>query len=133
MRTPARAVLQNLSFHRDTFQNFHLDDTNGYQVNFSFIDAGSGKIISKSYKFTYHGSVAEFDDVPAGIYTVKAEAVYNGRKYLVYLGSKDGSPTDPKGGNFAPSIKIEIKREIDDFGTTVLNTFPDTLQVRVIE
>lgn len=132
-RTSARPILQNLSFYRDTFQNFHLDDTNGYQVNFSFTDAGSGKIILKSHKFTYYESVAGFDGVPAGIYTVKAEALYNGRKYAVYLGSEDGSPTDPNGGNFAASIKIEIKRGVDDFGTPVLKTFPDTLHVRVIE
>lgn len=121
-----------VSFLRDSYQDFHLDDSRGYVVNFTFTSA-TGRAISKSYNYSYQNGLAEFGGIPAGVYTVKADAVYGGRKYPVHLGSQDGSSTNPKGGNFAPTIKIEVKGEADGYGATIMKTFPETLYVRVIE
>lgn len=125
------AAAPYVSFLRDSYQNFHLDDASGYIVNFTF--TGAGKTISKSYNYSYQNGLAEFGGIPAGTYTVRAEAVYNGRKYPVYLGSRDGSTTNPNGGDFAPAMKIQVKGEPDGYGATIMKTFPETLYTRVVE
>jgi hypothetical protein len=127
------ATTPSVSFLRDSYQDFHLDDDNGYLVNFIFVSVESGKTISKSYNYSYYRGLAEFSGIPAGVYTVKASALYNGKKFTVHLGSRDGSSSNPDGGDFAPSIKIEVKAETDDYGTIKMKTFPETLYTRVIE
>lgn len=122
----------NVSFYRDTYQNFHLDDSKGYVVNF-LLTSTSGKVMRRTHNFTYYNSVAKFGDIPAGKYQVVAQGVYGGKKYPVHLGSEDGTSTNPLGGNFAPSIRIEVKPGKDQWGTPTLLTLPETLHVRVIE
>lgn len=133
---PAKKVAASLpshvEFYRDTYQDFHLDDSKGYIVNFVFTST-SGKVMRKSYTFNYYDSVARFSDIPIGKYRVVAEAVYGGKKYPVQLGSEDGTSTNPEGGNFAPSINIEVKMGKDSYGDNSLLTLPETLHVRVIE
>lgn len=121
-----------VSFLRDSYQDFHLDDSRGYVVNFIFTSL-SGKAIPKSYNYSYHNGLAEFGGIPAGVYTVKADAVYSGKKYAVHLGSRDGSSANPNGGDFAPSIKIQVTAAPDGYGLTLMKTFPETLYVRVTE
>lgn len=126
------ALPSHVEFYRDTYQDFHLDDSNGYVVNFVFTST-TGKVIRKSHRFTYYNSVTDFSDIPVGKYRVVAEGVYGGRKYPIRLGSKDGTSTNPKGGNFAPSMNIEIKLGKDQYGSARLLTSPEDLHVRVIE
>ncbi len=134
--TPAKKAVvslpSNVSFYRDTYQNFHLDDSKGYLVNFVFT-AANGQVIRRTYNFTYYASVAEFHGIPAGKYKVTAQGLYGGKKYPVHLGSEDGTSTNPLGGNFAPSINIEVKPGKDQWGTKTLLTIPETLHVRVVE
>lgn len=126
------ALPSHVEFYRDTFQDFHLDDSKGYVVNFVFTST-TGKVIRKSHTFTYYNSVTDFKDLPVGKYRVTAEAVYGGKKYPVHLASEDGEVGNPKGGNFAPSMNIEIKLGKDQWGSDRLLTLPDSLHVRVIE
>lgn len=130
--TPRTGLPSHVEFHRDTFQDFRLSDSKGYIVNFVFSSA-TGKVLRKSYNFTYYNSVAEFRDIPVGKYQVAAQGVYRGKKYPVHLGSEDGTSQNPLGGNFAPSIRIEVKPGKDQWGTKTLLTLPETLHVRVIE
>lgn len=129
---PKPALASYVDFHRDTYQNFHLDDSNGYVVNFVFTST-TGKVIRRSHRFTYYNSNTEFRDIPAGKYRVSAQALYSGRAYKVHLGSEDGSSDNPLGGNFAPTMNIEVKAGKDQWGTPKLLNFPDSLHVRVIE
>ena len=132
IRKKVVSLPSNVSFHRDSYQNFHLDDSKGYTVNFLFASA-SGKVIRKSYNFTYYNSGTDFKDIPIEKYKVTAQGVYGGKKYPVHLGSEDGDSMNPLGGNFAPSIAIEVKAGKDQWGDATLLTLPSTLLVRVIE
>ena len=122
----------NVDFHRDTYQDFHLSDSKGYIVNFVFTSS-NGKVLRRDHNYTYYNSGSEFKDIPVGKYKVTAQAAYGGKKYPVHLGSEDGDTNNPMGGNFAPSIGIEVKPGTDQWGTKVLLTTPETLLVRVIE
>lgn len=134
VRKVAPASYRYVKFNRDTYQSFHTDDIKGYAVNFSFKPvSGNGKTIFKTFTYNYYDSTAEFNAIPAGHYTVKAEAVYQNKKYPVHLGSKYGTPTDPTGGNFAPFLTLEIKPGVDAYGYHVLETSPGSLYIRVIE
>lgn len=130
----APASYRYVKFKRDTYQNFHSDDHKGYVVNFTFKPAGGkGGTITKSFNYTYYESEAAFNAIPAGRYTVKAEAKYQNKKYPAYLGSTYGTPTNPTGGNFAPSMTIQVRPGVDAYGYHVLETSPDELYIRVIE
>ncbi len=129
---PATALPSKIEFHRDTYQNFHLDDSKGYVVNFIFT-SNSGKVFRRAHTYTYYNSNSDFKDLPIGKYKVTAECVYSGKKYPVRLGSDDGDTLNPLGGNFAPSMSIEIKPGKNQWGEKVLLTTPESLHVRVIE
>ncbi len=119
---------------RDSYQQFHLDDAKGTTVNFRFTpQSGKGKTVLKSYQYNFYDNMADFGGLAPGRYIVKAEAVYGGKKYPARIGSESGTPTNPTGGNFAPSIAIEIKPGVDSYGYKVLESAPSELQVRVIE
>lgn len=124
----------DISIHHDTFQDFHSDDVNGYNVSFSFVSA-NGKTISKVYNYSplKYRHVAEYNDLPTGTYTLKAVATYGGKKLPVHLGTEQGSSTNPKGGNFAPSIRLVVKPAKDSYGDTVVQGFPNTIYLRVVE
>lgn len=127
------ASIPYVSIHRDTFQSFHLDDSKGYSVSFRFAPVGGGKTISKSHTYTYYNSVAEFNGIPAGTYNVSGEAIYQGRKYPVHIASEDGEVDNPTGGNFAPSLQLQVRWGKNQWGERGLQTSPETLHVRVIE
>lgn len=139
--TPVKKVVASLphhdiSIHHDTFQHFHLDDSNGYSVTFSFVPTGANaKPLTKTYNYNYmkHRHAAEYNDIPPATYTVKAVAVYNGKRYPVYLGSEEGSSTNPQGGNFASSIQLVVKPAKDAYDDMVIQGFPSTIYTRVIE
>lgn len=129
-----RASLPFVFIHRDTYQDFHLDDSKGYVVNFRFVPVGKGgRAITKTHNFTYYNSKAEFGGLPVGTYKVSGEAVYKGRKFPVHVGSEDGSSTDPTGGNFAPTASLQVKWGKDQWGARCLQTTPELLNVRAIE
>ena len=139
--TPVKKVVAPLPHHDislpfDTFQDFHLDDINGYTVTFTFTPtSGSAKPITKTYNYNAmkYRYAAEYNDIPPATYTVKAVAVYQGKKHPVYLGSEEGSSTNPHGGNFAPSIQLMVKPAKDAYGDMVIQGFPSTIYTRVIE
>lgn len=126
----------DVSFHRDTFQDFHQDDMNGYVVTFTFAPTGGNvKPIAKTYHYSHlkYRHVAEYNDLPAATYTVTAVAVYNKRTYPVHLGTEQGTPSDPQGGNFASSVQLVVKPAKDNYGDIVVQGSPSTVYVRVIE
>lgn len=121
-------------FSRDTYQDFHLDDINGFRVDFTFTDTVTGKTITKFHVYNYYNVESEIEGVPAGVYTVRATALYKGKTYQAHLGTGEGSTDNPRGGDFAPSMKVELKREIDaNYGTPIMNIYPKSLYVRVID
>ncbi len=120
-----------VEFHRDTFQTFHIYE-DGYDVNFTFTST-TGKVLRRSYKYSFANCNTEFGDIPAGNYRVTAQCVYKGRSYPVLVGSEEGSTTDPKAGNFAPSMMMKVAPQKDSNGTLRLLTVPDSLYVRVVE
>lgn len=122
----------HVEFYRDTFQDFHLSDSKGYIVNFIFTST-AGKVLCRTHNFTYYNSVARFEDIPVGKYKVVAQGLCGGKKYPIHLASEDGEVDNPTGGNFAPSIVIEVKLGKDPYGSPRLLTLPETLHVRVIE
>lgn len=129
----APASYKYVKFARDSYQSFHSDDAKGYVMNFYFTPIGGAKAIVKSYNYTYYNSTAEFNGIPAGKYLVKAQVKYEGKNYPVTLGSEIGTPTNPSGGNFAPSMVIEVKPGIDAYSYKVLETVPSELYVRILE
>ena len=118
-------------FSRDTFQDFHLGDSNGYRVNFTFTST-TGKILNRSFNFTYYNSRISFKNIPVGKYRVTAHAVYAGRKYPVHLGDDHGESNNAEGGNFGPARNLEVKSGKDQYGAHVLLSSPEELDVRVI-
>lgn len=133
-KTPVKALHHNnVEFHRDTWQDFHLND--GYIVNFVFtpIKAAQSQPIIKSFTYNMINGAAYYDDFKEGSYKVSAEAVYNGKKYRVYLATTPAEFENQKGGNFAPSANLTIKQYVDQYGTRVIGGAPDTIYIRVIE
>lgn len=132
------ASLPHLNIHieRDTFQDFHMQDGDGYVVTFSFAPkTANAKPLVRTYSYNYqkNNEVAAFKDLPPDTYTITAVAVYKGKKYPVHLGTTYGTPTDPTGGNFAPSVQLVVKAAKDFYGHMAVQGFPDTLYSRVIE
>ena len=126
----------DISFLRDSYQHFHLDDANGYVVNFQFTPTGGkGKPLFRTYNYNYlkHRHAAEWNDLPTATYLVKAVAEYEGRKYPVHFATEEGTSTNPKGGNFASSLRLEVKPAKDGYGDTVIQGFPKTIYTRVVE
>ena len=126
----------DISFLRDSYQHFHLDDANGYVVNFNLTPInGKGKPIYRTYNYSYlkHRHAAEYNDIPSATYVVKAVARYKGKKYPVHFATEEGTSTNPKGGNFTSSLRLEVKPAKDGYGDTVIQGFPKTIYTRVVE
>jgi len=125
-----------IAIHRDTYQDFHMDDINGYVVTFRFTPTGTNrKPIAKTYLYSHlkNRQAAEYNDLPIGIYTVQAGAVYRGKNYAVHLGTQEGTSTEPTGGNFAPTLKLQVKTAKDAYDDLVVQGFPSIFYIRVIE
>ncbi len=120
-------------FTRDSYQDFHREDINGFRVNFTFTSAATGKTISKFDYAKLYGVESLIEGIPPGVYTVQAEAVYMGKTYPAHIGTQEGSDDNPSGGDFASSIRVQIKPEINEYGQHVMNVSPERLYVRVIE
>lgn len=120
-------------FTRDSYQDFHREDINGFKVNFTFTSAATGKTISKFDYAKLYGIESLIEGIPAGVYTVRATAVYDGKTYPAHIGTQEGSDDNLRGGDFAASIQIQIKPEINEYGQHVMNVSPERLYVRVIE
>lgn len=122
-----------IEFRRDSYQDFHREDINGFRVNFTFVSVATGKTIPKSGVCQLYDHGDPIEGIPAGVYTVRAEVSYRGQKYPAHLGSQEGSVGNRRGGDFAPSMKIELKPAVDDYGSRVMGITPGKIYVRVLE
>lgn len=122
-----------IEIRRDSYQDFHREDINGFKVNFTFVSQATGKTLLKSGYCKLYDMDSAIEGVPAGTYNVSVKVPYGGKIYPAHIGSKEGSTENPKGGDFAPSMKIVLKPIIDDGGSRVMGVFPEKLYVRVLE
>lgn len=122
----------NISILRDTYQDFHMNDRNGYVVTFQFAPTSSRRApIIKTYRYAYLQSreQAQWDDLPPATYTVTASAVYQGKRYPVQMGTRN----DHEDSDFGPSVQLVVKPAKDSYGTWMVQGFPDTLYLHVVE
>ena len=122
----------NISILRDTYQDFHMNDRNGYVVTFKFAPStGEGAPIIKTYRYAYLQSreQAQWDDLPPATYTITAFAVYNGKRFPVQMGTRNSY----EGSDFGPSVKVVVKPAKDSYGTLMVQSFPDTIYLHVVE
>lgn len=120
-------------FQRDPWRGYDVEAD--WQVNLSFVSAKTGKTFPRVANFTYWGYEADFWDVPAGAYTVRAEVVRKGGKKSpallgTYEGPKDEKPTSEK---FAPSMKVTLKPIKKIGGKYVEDLDPMRFYVRLVE
>ncbi len=117
-------------FYPDTFQDFHPEG--GYRVNLNFVSTTTGKTFPRfTFYDTWHGD-EDIWDVPAGTYTIRAEAIHKGKKYPVHLAVIQGSREERPFETFAPSLKIQLKPIVTIGGKYVPDDDPLKLYVRVI-
>lgn len=117
----------------DSYQDFHREDINGFRVNFTFVPVGTGRTISKFDFLKLYDIESLIEEIPPGVYNLRAEAVYMGKTYPAHIGTREGSTDNRRGGDFASSIRVQIKPEINEYGQHVMNVSPERLYVRVIE
>lgn len=118
-------------FHRDTFDGFPYEG--GYRVNIDFISTTTGK---KFPRFVFLGTWDDDEDiwdVPAGTYTLRAEAIQKGKKYPVHLAVIKGSREERPFETFTSSLKIRLKPIMTIDGKFVPDDDPLKLYVRVIQ
>lgn len=119
---------------RDPFQSFHLDDAQGYLVSFSFVPVGkTAKPIVRSFRYNFYDNEAQLGAVPIGNYQVSGRATFGGKTHLISLATEAGTPTNPRGGNFALKTSLQITKGLDNYHQNVYKTSPRSLYVRVIE
>lgn len=118
-------------FYRDTFQDFPFED--GYRVNLNFVSTATGKTFPRfAYYDTWQGD-EDIWDVPAGSYTIRAEAIQKGKKYPVHLAVIQGSREEAPFETFTASLKIQLKPIVTIGGKYVPDDKPLKLYVRVIQ
>jgi hypothetical protein len=121
-----------IEIRRDSFQNSHRENGNGFKTNFSFTSVATGKTISKSGVCPLYDVDSAIEGIPAGTYIVRAEVFDGGKKYAAHLGSKEGTTENPQGGDFAPTLKIVLKPMVDSGGSRVMGITPAKIYVRVL-
>lgn len=120
-----------VTFYPDTFQDFRPEG--GYRVNLNFVSVKTGKTFPRfAFYDTWHGD-EDIWNVPAGAYTIQAEAIHKGKKYPVHLAIIKGSREEPPFETFAPSVKIQLKPIVTIGGKFVPDDDPLKLYVRVIK
>ena len=132
---PAPAPLPRYAIEtrRDPYQDFHREDANGFKTIYTFTSVATGKTLTKSGYCKLYDTGDDLEGVPAGVYTVRAEVFYGGKKYPAHIGSKIGSDDNPRGGDFAPTFRITLKPMIDYGGSRVMGVSPTKIYVRVLE
>ena len=133
---PAPLPPYRLELLRDSYQDFAFNSPNGFKTYLTFTSLATGKTISKSASVkidTGFQTDTTIQGIPAGTYTVRAEAAYQGTKYQAHIGTKEGSTENPKGGDFAPTFKVTFKPIIDEGGSRVMGVFPPKIHIRVLE
>ena len=117
-------------FYRDTFQDINFQD--GYRVNLDFVSTATGKTFQRFAYYDTWNDNEDIWDVPAGTYTIRAEAIQKGKKYPVHLAIIRGSREKAPFETFAPSLKIQLKPIVTRGGKYVPDDEPLQLYVRVI-
>ena len=134
VKAVVKLPVYGIQMARDSYKEFYYQDKNGFLVNFSFTSVATGKTTSISERFTlYDYQNPSIDDLPLGVYKVTATAVYKGKTYPVHIGTQEGTSDNPTGGDFAPSIRVESKRDVDDDGAPAIKLYPQKMYVRVID
>lgn len=134
VKAPAKLSTYGIQMARDSYKEFYYQDKDGFLVKFSFVSITTGKTTLISEKFTlYDYQNPSIDDLPLGVYKVTATAIYKGKTYPVHLGTEEGTTDNPTGGDFAPSIRVESKRDVDDDGEPAIKLYPRKMYVRVID
>ena len=120
-------------FYPDSFGSFHSSRyESGYRVNLNFVSTKTGKTFPRfAFYDTWHQD-EDIWDVPAGTYTIQAEAIHKGKKYPVHLAIMQGSREKPPFETFAPSLKIKLKPIVTIGGKYVSDDDPLKLYVRMI-
>lgn len=132
VEAPAKLWTYGIKLERGS--DFYYRDLNGFLVKFIFTSVATGKTTLISEQLTlYNSDNPSIDELAVGVYTVTATAVYKGKTYPVHLGTEVGTEDNPTGGDFAPSIRVESKREVDNDGETVIRLYPQKMYVQVIE
>ena len=117
-------------FYRDTFQDINFQD--GYRVNLDFVSTATGKTFQRFAYYDTWNDNEDIWDVPAGTYTIRAEAIQKGKKYPVHLAIIRGSREKAPFETFAPSLKIQLKPIVTRGGKYVPDDEPLQLYVRVM-
>lgn len=59
-----------IEFRRDSYQDFHREDINGFRVNFTFVSVATGKTIPKSGVCQLYDQGDPIEGIPAGVSAV---------------------------------------------------------------
>lgn len=104
-----------------------LPEGKSITILLTFTPAGqSAKAFTREHTLT-RGKSIQVTGIPVGSYIVTAHS--NGEQIL--LGTECGGPTDPNGGNFSASQRIQITPGKDYYGKNALKSSPSLLYMRV--
>lgn len=116
-----------INFSVDMYHPLSSQDEKGLAVSITLTPlAQNAKAITRSHTFVANNSIV-VRGIPAGAYTVSATS--EDKKIL--LATECGEPSNPNGGNFSETQRIQVTTGKDDYGNPAMKSTPSLLWVRV--